>query len=522
MDLKIGTKLTAGFLGLVFLLIVVSVVGYMNIASISKASKQIAKAADIRSLSLSIARDFVHEQDGFTDYSLTKRTDGKQEVSEFGERLGKDVVKLKGLITDRDQLDILDKLGQTHEEFQTTGAAMSALYVQGKHQEGNAAMTKFDATVGRVEKDMTDLTDYANKNIEDAFAAAASSQKAANSMIFTIALLAVVFGLALGILISRSISRPIVEVSGIAKRIASGDINQEVMIRRGDEIGTLADSFREMIAYLKGMAVTADKIAEGDLRSEVTPRSEKDILGSAFKKMILGLRGITTDTRNGADQMASASSEIASTSEQSARNNEAAATAVEETTSTMHEMSANIQNVAKNTQAQASSVTETSASIEQLVKSVQRIAGTGQQLVELSQKTKKVVEIGLESVDKSIKGTDEINSAITRAADTISTLGSRADDIGKIVDVIDDIAEQTNLLALNAAIEAARAGEQGLGFAVVAEEVRKLAERSAKSTKEIAELISGIQKETQEAVKLMEKSTQIVGKGVELSRQVGD
>ncbi len=151
-----------------------------------------------------------------------------------------------------------------------------------------------------------------------------------------------------------------------------------------------------------------------------------------------------------------------------------------------------------------------------------RLAGGFKQFVELSQRTKKAVEAGLNSVEKSLKGNDEINTAIIRSADTIAALGSRVEDIGKIVDVIDDIAEQTNLLALNAAIEAARAGEQGMGFAVVAEEVRKLAERSAKSTKEIAELISGIQKESQEAVKFMEKSTQLVEKGVNMSRVVSE
>lgn len=318
----------------------------------------------------------------------------------------------------------------------------------------------------------------------------------------------------------RSATVPVKPRAATAAPLAESPLASSTAFQRTDEIGTLTQSFREMVVYLQNMAMTAEEIAAGDLRRDVKPRSENDVLGVAFQKMSLGLRSMIAEIRGGADQMAAATIEIAGTAELSARNNEAAATAVEETTATMHEMSTNVQSVAKNAQSQASAVTQTSASIEQMVTSIQRIAATVSRFVELSQRTKKAVADGLTAMDRSAKGTDEINRAIVRSAETIAALGTRVENIGRIVDVIDEIADQTNLLALNAAIEAARAGEQGLGFAVVAEEVRKLAERSAKSTKEIADLITGIQKEAQEAVRQMEKSTQQVEKGVELSHQV--
>jgi methyl-accepting chemotaxis protein len=238
--------------------------------------------------------------------------------------------------------------------------------------------------------------------------------------------------------------------------------------------------------------------------------------------MLDGLRGMVAEVKEGADQMAVSSQQIASTSEEAARNNETAATGVEEATSTMHEMSANVQSVAKNAQTQAASVTETSASVEQMATSIRRVAETAKQLVDLSNKTKDAVAAGYLAMDKTAKGSVEITRSVTLTADAISALGTRAEDIGKIVDVIDDIAEQTNLLALNAAIEAARAGEQGMGFAVVAEEVRKLAERSAKSTQEIEDLISDIQRKTKDAVTLMEKCITIVDEGADANKQAGN
>jgi len=174
----------------------------------------------------------------------------------------------------------------------------------------------------------------------------------------------------------------------------------------------------------------------------------------------------------------------------------------------------------KNTQVQASSVSETSASIDQMVASIQRVADTARVLLDISNRSRQEVHSGITTMDKATDGLNRINLAIRASGDIIDVLGQRADDIGKIIEVIDDLAEQTNLLALNAAIEAARAGEHGLGFAVVADEVRKLAEKSAQSTKEISELIQSIQKEARKAVDNMDRSTSIVNEGLGLGQEL--
>jgi methyl-accepting chemotaxis protein len=187
----------------------------------------------------------------------------------------------------------------------------------------------------------------------------------------------------------------------------------------------------------------------------------------------------------------------------------------------MHEMSINVQNVVKNTQVQASSVAETSASIDQMVTSIQRVADTAKVLLDIANRSREEVVTGIQTMEKATDGLNRTNQAIQSSAEIINVLGHRADDIGKIIEVIDDLAEQTNLLALNAAIEAARAGEHGLGFAVVADEVRKLAEKSTQSTKEIADLIQSIQREARQAVENMERSTRIVEEGLSLGNDLG-
>ena len=369
-------------------------------------------------------------------------------------------------------------------------------------------------------KNSTDALDVADGENRKLVEARRKSDETAATATIIISLLSTIVALALGTVIAfrtaKSITEPLSDLMKIAKQIGNtGDLEHSIDLKRDDEIGELARSFAKMVTYLKEMASVSESIAGGDLTVEVKPRSSHDTLGHAFARMVEGLAGLVRSVRDASSQVASASNQVAGASDDSAKVGLQASSAIDEVTSTMHEMSVNVQNMVKSTQVQASSVSETSASIDQMVASIQRVADTAKVLLDISNRSREEVHSGIATMEKATDGLNRINVTITSSGEIIGVLGQRADDIGAIIEVIDDLAEQTNLLALNAAIEAARAGEHGLGFAVVADEVRKLAEKSAQSTKEISELIQSIQKEARKAVENMNRSTSIVNEGLE-------
>ncbi len=370
--------------------------------------------------------------------------------------------------------------------------------------------------------DVLDEVDRENRQLLDL---RRHSDELAATWTILAAVLSSLAALGLGVIIAyrtaTGITGPLSRLIHVADQIGqSGDLEHNIDVHGKDEIGQLARTFESMVKYLKEMAAVSEAIAGGNLSVEVRPRSSNDTLANAFTRMVEGLRGLVRNVRDAASQVADASSQVASSSDESARNSLQTSSAIDEVTSTMHEMSVNVQNMVKSTQTQASSVSETSASIDQMVTSIQRVADTAKVLLDISNRSREEVHSGIGTMEKATDGLNRINTTISASGEIIDALGTRADNIGKIVEVIDDLAEQTNLLALNAAIEAARAGEHGLGFAVVADEVRKLAEKSAQSTKEISELIESIQKEARKAVDNMEKSTTIVNEGLNLGQEL--
>lgn len=287
--------------------------------------------------------------------------------------------------------------------------------------------------------------------------------------------------------------------------------------RIGQPISAVVGLTNQMNEEFKKFVNVVDAIAENDLTLQIQQSEIKNIrinsnneigmlanaiegtieaknsIGSALNKMVSNLNDIINQLNSNAAQLVLTASEIASSSDKMT-----------------HEA-----------KEQASQVSQVSSAIEEMAVNIKQTSINSDKANDISQGASEIASNGGKVVNETIQGMKQINDVVDESAKSISKLAKSAEQIGEIVSVINDIADQTNLLALNAAIEAARAGEQGRGFAVVADEVRKLAERTGTATDEITSMINGIQNQTNDAVKSMDTGVKEVEKGRRLADKAG-
>ncbi len=311
--------------------------------------------------------------------------------------------------------------------------------------------------------------------------------------------------------IANRVLAPVKQISDFAERLGHGEFRNKLSIDTRDDFSVIAEHlnaaaeqgsramFNQEAQESLQKSVTefltiVSQIARGDLtlRGRVTSDALGNVVDSVnymldnFCKVLERVRRAAIDVQSSANEILIASEEMSSGAIQ-----------------------------------QDQEITNTSSAVEQLTVSMKQVSNNAEASAEAARRALDAAEQGNRAVHDTLDGMQRIRSSVQATAKRIKALGDRSLEISEIVNVINDITEQTNLLALNAAIEAARAGEAGRGFAVVADEVRKLAEHSRNATKDIAALIKAIQAETNDAVVVMEEGTREVEIGARLADQAG-
>jgi methyl-accepting chemotaxis protein len=498
-NLKIGMKLGIGFGIVLVLMAVLGVYNYYGYGQIRLKSNAAQEAGDNRAFAITKEVDHLKWMANlsavFIDTTMTETTvQTDPHKCGFGQWLYSEETQQKAA-GDPTLSAIMQKIDEPHRKLHESAVRINEVLKSGRPRGEAYAIFEKDSksAVGETQKILGELMEHYKAKSEAAAAETNDVVGSLQSAMIILLLVAIFLGLGSAFVITRGITKPVSEISILATAVSMGDINHDVEVRSRDEIGHLAEAFRKLMIYMKELASAAERIAANDLTVKVEPKSSADVLGNSFKIMTANLTDVVRQISDGSIQLLSAASEVASSAEQMSRG----------------------------MKDQTDQVTQVSTAVEEMAATIVESAKNAGEATNGSRQAAETATMGGQIVSATINGMQRIAGVVRESAESIAKLAKSADQIGDIISVIDDIADQTNLLALNAAIEAARAGEQGRGFAVVADEVRKLAERTGKATGEITGMIKGIQAETEDAVKSMESGIQEVDKGRELADKAG-
>ncbi len=428
-------------------------------------------------------------------------------------RSGRDETKDLAILKPAIEKYFKDGEGALSAMADSFGKSLSTEQAERMRDLGKLALTvdlqpTFEAMVARHNEQVLDMNEVAKDLNEDAQALAASG----TLMLIAGGIFGVALSLALGYWVGHKLALGIGHVADAVKLAAGGNYHARAKITSKDELGQIAASFNVMLdrmttlvtseserddmqKRLMGFLVLVSDIGKGDLtkRGEVTA----DMFGNladGFNLMIIRFGQLLKQVREAADRVNKSSGALRDNARQMS------GTAKHQTDESMRTLEA----------------------VENLASSMRQVAETAGASSDSAKLVLEATARGREAVQKTVEDMQSIRTAVQRMSKQVKALGDRSVEISQIVSAIRDIANRTNLLALNAAIEAAGAGEAGARFAVVADQVRKLAESSSQATREIADLVKVIQSETQEAVVEMENETKAVEEGSKSALRTGD
>ncbi|NOV01877.1 HAMP domain-containing protein [Paenibacillus sp. LMG 31457] len=473
MKLSISQKLMGLFLSIAVLMGITSSISFYYLKEVDQSYTDLI---DRRSIIVANAQtmqlEAAKQSSRLRGYLLTRDSEYTKQVQASNDSLSKlvsETITLANREVDKERLRKLDEL---NIQFKQKYDQLLQMVQNG--QSSTQVMEFYDNEVlpsGRLLEPAADeIASEQRKLMTEANASNTKMVDTANRSVLILSCIALVLAISISYFSSRMISKPIVFMEKIAKKIASGDVSVEnIQVKNRDEIGALASSLNQM----------------------------KDSLHSLVKQISQSAEHVAASSEEltaGAEQTSQASATIASTIQRVVVSAEKQSHSVEESVRAMSEMSAGVQQIAANAQV-ASSVSMQAA--EKTLQGNNAILSAEEQM-------------------------ESIQTSFNQLAGEVKEMGQRSGEIEQILDVISAIASQTNLLALNAAIEAARAGEQGRGFAVVAGEVRKLAEQSSQSADQITQLIAHIRSGIDKTTQAVESGAKEINEGIRVVHLAGE